>query len=137
MSDPIINDSAIRAARFALDGLALQQELIGNNLANVDTPGYQAQTVDFQTTLKRALNGSDHEPVRMSLTNAGHLQAEVRSSQSPQTLLRTGGSRRADGNNVDVEVEMSQMAETGIAYQAITQLVSKKLLLMKNIADRR
>jgi flagellar basal-body rod protein FlgB len=136
MSDPILNDSAMRTARFALDGLALQQELIGNNLANIDTPGYQAQTADFQTTLRRALDAGENSPARMAVTHAGHVQPDVR-PDSVQTLLRTGGSRRADGNNVDVDVEMAQMGEAGIAYQAITQLVSKKLLLMKNIADRR
>ncbi len=136
MSDLIVNDSAMKAARFALDGLALQQEAIGSNLANVDTPGYQAQTVDFQSALKQALQRDEKAPPRLEVTNPGHLQAGER-PVSMQTVLRTGGSRRADGNNVDVEVEMAQMAEAGISYQAITQLVSKKLLLLKNIADRR
>jgi flagellar basal-body rod protein FlgB len=136
MSDLIVNDGAMKAARFALDGLALKQVAIGNNLANVDTPGYQTQTVDFQSALKQALKREDETPLRMAVTNPGHLQAGERTA-SAQTMFRTGGSVRADGNNVDVEVELTELAETGITYQAMTQLVSKKLLLLKNIADRR
>ena len=41
---------------------------------------------------------------------------------------------RLDGNNVDIDLEMSQMAETSIQYQSLTQLVSKKLALLKSIA---
>lgn len=133
MSDSIINDGAMRAARFALDGLALQQQMIGHNMANIDTPGYQAQTVDFQTALKKALNRSENGIP--SPEGGDPLQALK--ADSIRTMFRSGGSRRADGNNVDIDVELAQMVETGISFQAITQLISKKMILLKDIADRR
>jgi flagellar basal-body rod protein FlgB len=142
MPDPITSDRAMRNAQFALDGLSRQQEVISQNLANIDTPAYHAQTVDFQSALHRALeDGGDAlqgSPQRVSMvtTRQGHLPSTDRPDQV-QFSLRKGGSLRADGNNVDVDVEMSQMAETGIQYQAISQLVSKKLLLLKNIASGR
>jgi flagellar basal-body rod protein FlgB len=55
----------------------------------------------------------------------------------PISLARTGGSMRADGNNVDIDVELMEMTETGIAYQALTQAASKKLALLKSIAMAR
>lgn len=134
MTDSITSDRALRAAKFALDGLALKQELIGHNLANVDTPQYRAQTVDFQTALRRSLNNQGR--IQMQTTHAAHRAISSPVSQ-PQILERGGGSSRADGNNVDVDVELSQMAEAGIQYQAITQLVSKKFILLKNIVSGR
>lgn len=135
MTDSIISDKAMRAAQAALDGLAMQQELIGQNLSNVDTPGYKAQTVDFQSALRRALN-TETGPgkVEMATTNSAHLASPDRVDQA-QVSLRKGGSVRADGNDVDIDVELTQMTEAGIQYQAITQLVSKKFLLLKNIVS--
>jgi flagellar basal body rod protein FlgB len=52
-------------------------------------------------------------------------------------VVSRSGALRADGNNVDIDVELGQMAETGLRYQALTQTVSKKLLLLKNLASGR
>ena len=136
MSDPIFSDPAILTAQSALDGLALRQDAIGRNLANVDTPGYKAQEINFESALKRAENGLNG--LALQITNAAHLTG-LKSDPAALGLvtLRQGGSARADGNNVDVDQELSQMAETGIRFQALTQLVSKKLLLLKSIATGR
>jgi flagellar basal-body rod protein FlgB len=131
MTDSIFSDNAARAAKLALDGLSLQQQAISRNLANIDTPGYQAQTVNFEETLKRALDGGP--TLAMNVTNDLHqVSAEQRLSFS--SSLRPGGSYRADQNNVDIDVEMIGMSEAGIQYQAISQTISQKLLLLKNIA---
>jgi len=133
MTDGILNDSATRAAQFALDGLAKRQEAIGRNLANVDTPGYRAQNVNFEETLQAALRDEGRPTLTLARTSAEHLGG---ASDRPLLLLsyRQGGSFRADGNNVNVDTELTQMAETGLRYQALTQLISKKLLLLKSIA---
>jgi flagellar basal-body rod protein FlgB len=134
MSDSILLDDALRAGQIGLDGLARRQEVIGRNLANVDTPGFRAQALNFENALSQALQGANQ--VQMNVTNPGHLAG----GGSGRIFLlepRQGGSARADGNNVDIDVELSQMAETGIRYQALAQSVSKKLLLLKNIASGR
>jgi flagellar basal-body rod protein FlgB len=51
--------------------------------------------------------------------------------------LRQGGTERADGNNVDVDVELTQMAETGIRYQALTQLITRKYQSVRTILQGR
>lgn len=131
MSDSIFSDNAARAAKLALDGLSLRQQAISRNLANIDTPGYQAQTVSFEETLKHALNESP--TLAMSLTNDSH-QVSAEQSMNFSSSLRPGGSYRADQNNVDIDVEMIEMSEAGIQYQAVSQTISQKLLLLKNIA---
>ena len=131
MTDSIFSDNAARAAKLALDGLSLRQQAISRNLANIDTPGYQAQTVNFEETLKHALN--DSPTLAMSLTNDSH-QVSAEQSMNFSSSLRPGGSYRADQNNVDIDVEMIEMSEAGIQYQAVSQTISQKLLLLKNIA---
>ena len=134
MAFSITNDRATQVARTALDGLALQQELIGHNLANVDTPGYRAQTASFQNALQNALGASDW--LEMRTTHVSHQAAGGRADDFILST-RPGGSVRADGNDVDIDVELGQMAETGIRYQSISQAVSKKLILLKSLASGR
>jgi flagellar basal-body rod protein FlgB len=136
MANRILNDNAARTAQLALDGLAKRQEAIGRNLANVDTPGYHAQNVNFEETLQATLRQEDRPTLKLAKTSAEHLGG---ASEKPLLLLsyRQGGSERADGNNVNVDTELTQMAETGIRYQALTQLISKKFLLLKSIATGR
>ncbi len=131
MVDSLFADSATRVAKTALDGLSLRQQAISRNLSNIDTPGYQAQTVNFQETLKRLTqkNGS----LALKLTNGAHL-ATINQQVGFSTATRTGGTMRADMNNVDVDVEMTDMSEAGVQYQAVSQAISKKLLLLKSLA---
>jgi flagellar basal-body rod protein FlgB len=133
MSDPILFGSTVRTLKSALDGLAAQQEIIGQNIANVDTPGYRAQKVDFKSTLRQAMNQTGK--VVMKTTNSAHLQGG-QSADRIQISLREGGTSRADGNNVDIDVELTQMTETVVQYQALTQLISKKFAGIKNIIGR-
>jgi len=131
MANSIFSDDAFRSAKIALDGLALRQQMIGRNLSNVDTPGYRAQTVNFESTLQQAMQQGTG--LQMETTNAAHL-----TSQANQPLflasMRTGGSTRADGNNVDVDVEMTEMSADTIRYQALTESVSTKLGILKYLA---
>ncbi len=132
----LLSDSALQAATLALDGLSLRQQIIGHNLANVDTPGYKAQQVNFESTLRRALDEDTPQDLTLAKTDDAHLPFRDESTHFTDITLRQGGSTRADGNNVDIDVEMVQMTETNVRYQALTQLASKKLLLLREISAR-
>ncbi len=131
MTDSLFSDSALRTARSALDGLSLRQQAISRNLANVDTPGYQAQTIDFEETLKHLVDQDGS--FSLDITNPSH-QLPGNHDAGFSLTKRTGGSFRADQNNVDVDVEMTDMSETGVQYQAVSQTISQKLLLLKALA---
>jgi flagellar basal-body rod protein FlgB len=136
MSDPLFSELTLRTLRQALDGLSRRQEVIADNLANGDTPGYQARTVDFETALRRA--EADGAGLRLRSTHAGHLSTPVGfDAGGLRVLARPGGTVRADGNNVNVDQELMELSATGIEYQALTQLVSRKLQLLKSIATGR
>ncbi len=133
MTDPILFGSTVQTLKSALDGLSTQQEIIGQNISNVDTPGYRAQKVDFKAALRRVLN--QNGKVVMQTTHKAHLSS-TRPRDAVQISLREGGALRADGNNVDIDVELTQMTETVIQYQALTQLISKKFAGIKQIIGR-
>jgi flagellar basal-body rod protein FlgB len=135
MPEAMFSDVGFRSAQAALDGLALRQEVIGRNLANVDTPGYQAQAVSFEETLQRL--DQPAKTIPLAATQAGHQLGRSERTGLVRLAERPGGSQRADGNDVDVDQELTEMAETGIRFQALSQLVSRKLLLLKSIATGR
>lgn len=122
----------MRTARTVLDGLSLRQQAISRNLANVDTPGYQAETINFEDTLKHLV--SQDGSLALETTNISHMLPASQETTGFSIVHRQGGSFRADQNNVDVDVEMTDMSETGIQYQAVSQTVSQKLLLLKALA---
>ena len=129
----LINDPALSTAQRALDGLSLQQQVISRNIANVDTPGYQAQTVDFESALQKAQNQSGS--LGLTTTNSRQIGlADLTSSAPAQLMMRPGGTQRADGNDVNIDDEMLDMSTVGIQYQALTELASQKLALLQAIA---
>jgi flagellar basal-body rod protein FlgB len=131
MGNTLFTDNSLKAATMALDGLSLRQQVIGRNLANIDTPGYKAQGVNFESTLQRVF--SRKEGISLATTQAGHISAAT-SSVGFQVSQRPGGGMRADQNNVDIDAELTDMSEAGIQYQAMTEAVARKFSLMKYIA---
>lgn len=125
--------------RKALTGLQLRQQTIANNMANVDTPNYRAKKVDFEDALTAELAGPPKpavELVRLGLhtTHERHLDVAPtvqRFDARPAISDSLDGSLRNDGNTVDVEREMTKLAETQILYNALGQITSGKLTKLR------
>jgi len=125
MTDPITGDSSLNIASKAMDGLSLRRNVISQNVANVDTPGYHALELNFESELKRSMSSSPK--LSMKLTSPKHQLPKDQASGPYMAKLRSGGTERADGNNVDIDQELVEMTETGIRYSALTTAVTKKL----------
>lgn len=114
----------------ALQAASLRQEAIAQNMANVDTPGYKAVEVSFEEQLRRSL--SKRAAVKMRTTHPAHMtQTQSFTDINPVMVRRTGTSARADGNNVDPELEMAELAANQLMYSTLTRLVSEKYSLLK------
>jgi flagellar basal-body rod protein FlgB len=133
MPNSLFTDNSLGAANAALDGLSLRQQAISRNLANVDTPGYHAQSVDFEGALQRAYNKTKSQTVKLETTSSGHMAATT-AKTGYQVSNRPGGSERADQNNVDIDVELTDLSQTGIQYQALSEAVTRKFSLLQYIA---
>ena len=128
----ISNDLALRSISFALDGLSLRQRVTANNIANVDTPNFKAQQVSFEEQLQQTLN-QDEANLRLKTTASGHIQYKSSPDSDLIAVKRNNNTLRNDGNNVDIDLEMSTLAETTIRFQSLTQLAGTKLALLKDI----
>jgi flagellar basal-body rod protein FlgB len=136
MLNPIIGDSRIELLNQALTGLAQRQQAIAGNIANVDTPGYQRRDVPFEQELRASLGTGG---ARLATTSPRHIPV----ARSTPSLLETatqnqGRSRtgRNDGNNVDIDYEMTQLAETSLRYQLLTELTSARFTTLRDIVSK-
>jgi len=132
-----LGDTTSILLQKALTGLSLRQQAVSNNLANLDTPGFKASEVVFESELRRALEAAQKQPVALNVTHQGHFKApsDPVSYLDVQPVIRerTDTTFRADGNNVDIEREMVTLTETAILYQASAQIVARKMALLRAI----
>lgn len=139
VSGQIFDSRTLTALQRSLDAASLRQQVISNNLANANTPGYKASHVVFESLLQQALDGGE-TPVPQLLpvaTNPRHfgLSAEAASrllpadpvkDVTPQVVRETGTSVRNDGNNVDVEREIADLTENSLVYSALVSQVNTR-----------
>lgn len=107
--------SYINVLDKAADASWTREAAITNNIANVDTPGYKRQDVDFETVLQRELGNAQYITLDEKVKNAnlGNLNASTYTDSA-------GYSYRIDQNNVDIETENVELASEQIRYQALT-----------------
>ena len=113
----------------------MRELLLGRNIANVETPGYRRQTVPFENQLRAAL---DTTGVPLATTRAGHMVAGSASNSTPMmspTAAEMLGGRN-DGNSVDLEQEMTDLADTTIRYYAIADALKSKLSILRQAIER-
>ena len=83
-------DAALRFQQEALNLRAQRQEILAANIANADTPGYQARDLDFASELKKVMVRGREETggVSLTLTSAQHIPAQTVSAPSTELLYR-------------------------------------------------
>lgn len=103
----LFDSQSINLLNKSLDGLWKRQEIISDNVANYETPGYKSKYVSFEEGLKAAVeSGSTKE----SETNQNIKDTDIQVGQTDD------GTMRADGNNVDIEQQTIEMARTTLNY---------------------
>lgn len=111
----------------ALQASSLRGQVLANNIANSDTPGYQAQTVQFEDLLQQQLQAADGStPMSGLRADSRHFVIGPRelSDIQPAAVSDTTGAMRPDGNNVDVEGQMAQLSANQLWYQALVRMES-------------
>lgn len=107
----------MRAIQASLDGLAARQRLTAENIANAEVPGYLASRVDFESSLRDALEAGDLSDLKMSTTSS---------------LAPTG----VNGNNVNLDEESITNIDTGLRYQMMTEAMNAKFHVLKTSMRR-
>lgn len=127
-------DTTMRLLQKVLDLRAKNQEIIGGNIANAETPGYAAQSFSFEQHLHAAVSQDGLQP---TTTQQGHM------ALNPANLDQVNGTvtvnrdraRFGDQNTVSVDQEMIKLSENEILYEAAVSMLNKKLSLIKYAAN--
>ena len=105
------------ALEKALEGSALRQRALANNLANANTAGFKRSDVDFQSMLDSALSGGSADRVEATQFSLA---------------TDTSSSARADGNNVDVDTEMADLSENSVLYQTLVEIAKARIQIISS-----
>jgi flagellar basal-body rod protein FlgB len=132
----------INVLQSSLNYASVQQEALSENIANVNTPGYQRKDASFDSVLAAAENSGDASIFSLAdgLTGSSldrsdprHIPIAGESSSSPEIQTDTSGAMRLDGNNLDLDVEMGKLAKNEIYYQGLTQMLAGEFAGLKNV----
>lgn len=109
----------------AVQGTWQRNTAIASNIANADTPGYKRKDVAFEAYLQEALVRDGGKPSEATLA---HIK--------PKTITdHSMNSYRLDGNNVDVDTEMSYLAENQLRYNALISQVNYNFERLKAVLN--
>ncbi len=128
-------DKTDRLLGAAMTGLATRQRVISNNVANVDTPDFKASTVSFEQALRRAANRGDGGFKMFSVANAVAGPDDGPANVVPEVVRLDDTTQRRDGNNVDIDQEMVELAETNVTYNALAQLTNSRMQVLRTIIN--
>ena len=112
MIDALFNQPEYLAAKKQLDAIALRQDAIASNLANLETPGYKRLDLapEFNSALARACAAGDAQQIAA-------LKPQIAADPNAAAIS-------PDGNTVDLESELLEMNKNSLANTLETQLIS-------------
>lgn len=107
-----------------------KNEVINNNIANVDTPGFKRSEVEFESVFKSALEEGGFTAKR---TREGHIYTGSGDFDSinPTIVTDNSSTMRMDGNNVDIDKESSELAKNTIYYYTLIQKISSEFTKLR------
>jgi len=100
-----------------------RQQALSSNIANKDTPGYQAKDFTFETELALSVD--------LVSTSPKHI-APVHQETSDARVIEVGTQVKANGNNVDIERELTEITKNGVQYLTLVQYLNSKIRTMRS-----
>ncbi|MCY8945400.1 flagellar basal body rod protein FlgB [Bacillus atrophaeus] len=111
----------------ALGRANIKQKVITNNIANIDTPNYKAKKVSFQNLLNQ-------ESSRLESVKTDYRHVDFSDTGSKGSIVTNSNTAyQQNGNNVDIDKEMTDLAENQINYQALVERMSGKFNSLKTV----
>jgi len=105
----------------------LRQEVTANNIANANVPNFKRSTVNFETSLKEALDSEKETPFPNKTSSDRHIvfdkPVDYRSVK-PRRITEWTNSSQQNGNNVDIEEETAIAVNSQLAYNMMVQAVT-------------
>ena len=120
----------VNVLKSAADASWLREEVLSNNIANVDTPNYKRQDVEFKTYLNSAIeqSGKPKATLTQKINNVDLSNIKTRTYTDNSAL-----SYRIDGNNVDLSTENVELAAVQINYNALIDSMNNEFSRFKAV----
>lgn len=110
-----------------------RQKVISTNIANIDTPDYKTKELKFEDHLSKSKNDFQ---LQLAKTHQNHIGAGSDSLKSPLHLYEVKGlPEQNDGNNVNLDTQMSEMSKNDIMFQALKNSIKKDSSWFKSVID--
>lgn len=121
--------NTITTLEKGLNYSSLKQKVISQNIANEATPGYKAKDVSFKETLQTAVN----QGIPAYRTDSRHYEFNISGPSNKGVVTRKNVSFNENGNSVDIDNEMADLATNQIYYNALTERISGKFSSLQNV----
>jgi len=137
ISKLLFNDRAPKVLRKSIDFNMKKVALTASNIANSETPGFKASHMEFDSVLKSATSSGNG--LAMTTTNGKHISPHNPDFSSLKPNISVDHAKgRIDGNNVDMEKEMTSLTEARINYDAeITAMMKRGGIIKSAIVETR
>ena len=154
----LISSRTIEITKLGMDGLMQRQHAISSNIANVTTPDYQRKEVAFESQLSEIIEKEDlkdyikgqnsleyvppnidvftgevHRYRTPTLQEKAYLKSNVMEDYKPQYVTDIYSGANIDGNNVELEREMMDLAKTGQQYLVLSNLERRQFSNIQNV----
>jgi len=125
-------DANFDVIRKAMDLRIKRHALLSSNVANSETPNFRARELDFSGELEKVLGQSKDG---LAQTNSRHM--DITANGQAHVVYDRVGAVGADGNNVDLDLQMGRLSENSRSYQNAVNLIGVQLRLLKTAARGR
>ncbi|MEA3383952.1 MAG: flagellar basal body rod protein FlgB [Campylobacterota bacterium] len=110
---------------------AQKQKVIASNIANIDTPDYKTKDLRFKNELDKA-----GETLQLKTTHSSHMNISMENEKSKVKMYEVKGlEEQNDGNNVNLDTQMSQQAQNTMMFNALQNSIKKDSTWFKSIID--
>ena len=114
----------------AADASWKRENVITNNIANIDTPGYKRQDVDFESVLQKALGKTKYSSLDKKVRE---LNQDLGKLTTTSYTDAANYSYRLDRNNVDENTENAELASESLRYQLLTTAITNNFSRMQTV----
>ncbi len=134
-------DASLGFYQEALNLRAQRQEILSANIANVDTPGFQARDIDFSSQLKKILSegrARGQQGISLTLTTQRHIagQAPPLTLRDLNLMYRVSDQPTIDNNTVDMDRERVNFADNSLKYQTDLTVITHKIKGMMSVLQK-
>ncbi|UJL47931.1 flagellar basal body rod protein FlgB [Virgibacillus sp. NKC19-16] len=118
----------IRTLEGSLDFASAKNQAVSSNISNIDTPNYKAKDVAFKDVLNNA-----SQTIEANRTDEKHIPFDQEVQSSYQVITKGNTSYNHNGNNVDLDKEMAELAKNQIYYNALIDRINGKFGSLQSV----